>query len=185
VLKTIVTSVLALLVVSLFASRAAAQAPGAAEIGYDLGLSILMPEGDDVLILATPRTMSIGVSTVRAGFYLSPHGELEPSFGLMLVSSGGSTLTQFGLGLDYLYNFGGGRQKTRPFLMGGGRMVSFSGGNASESQFGLGGGFGAKSTIGDRAAMRYSAELVHQFESDNFAARWDVAFAIGISVFTK
>lgn len=182
-LKTIVTSVLALLVASLFASRAAAQAPGAAEIGYDLGLSILMPEGDDVLILATPRTMSIGVSTVRAGFYLSPHGELEPKFGLMLVNSNNSTITQYGLGLDYLYNFGG--QNTRPFLMGGGRVVSFSGGNVTETQVGLGGGVGAKSTIGDRAAMRYSVELVRQFESDRFAARWDVAFSVGISVFTK
>jgi len=182
-LKTIVTSVLALLVVSLFASRAAAQAQGAAEIGYDLSLSILMPEGDDVLLLSTPRTMSIGVSTVRAGFYLSPHGELEPSFGLILINNGNSTVTQYGVGLDYLYNFNG--KQTRPFLMGGGRVVSFNDGSASESQLGLGGGVGAKSRIGDRAAMRYSVELVRQFESDNFAARWDVAFSIGISVFTK
>jgi hypothetical protein len=183
-LKVAMTCAVALFAAFLFVSSAAAQAPGAVEIGYDLGISFLMPEqGDDLVTLAVPRSVSVGVSTVRAGFYLSKSSELEPSLGLLLLSSGGSTATQLAIGLDYLHNFEGAH--TRPFLMGGGRVLSLDNGSQSESQFGLGGGVGAKSTIGDRAAMRYSLELVRQFESDAFASRWDVGLSIGVSLFTK
>ena len=182
--KLAVTCAVALFAAFLLVSPAVAQAPGAVEIGYDLGISFLMPEqGDDLVVLAVPRSVSFGVSTVRAGFYLTKSSELEPSLGLLLLSSSGTTATQLALGLDYLHNFAGAH--TRPFLMGGGRVLSFDNGNQSESQFGLAGGVGAKSTIGDRAAMRYGVELVRQFESDTFASRWDVGLSIGVSLFTK
>lgn len=184
-LKAAIMGAMVLLALPLSASSAGAQSAGAAEIGYDLGISVLMPDGpgDDVLFVSTPRTMSVGISTVRAGFYLSPHSELEPSFGLQILNTNDETVTQLALGLDYLHNFG--REKTRLYLKGGGRVAHFSFSGESESQFGVDAGVGAKSAIGDRAALRYGLELVRQFEGDQFAARWDVGFLVGISVFTK
>lgn len=184
-LKTFAMSALVLVAASLLVSSAAAQAKGAVEIGYDLGISVLMPDGggNDVLFLATPRTVSVGISTVRAGFYLSRHSELEPHFGLQLISTNDFNTTQMAVGLDYLHNFDG--KKTRLYLMGGARLAYFDNGSQTESQPGLGAGLGAKSTIGDRAALRYGVEVMRQFESGDFVARWDLGFLVGVSLFTK
>lgn len=190
--KSLFPALAASLLLVLLAGVSAAQAPGAVELGYDLGFNVLMVddieaggytyEGEDVIVFGVPNTAGLA-QTLRFGFCVTERSEIEPSFGMQLVNADDETVTELGLGLSYLHNLGSAT--TRPYLRASGRMYLLSGDEETSTQFGVGIGAGAKTRIGDRLALRYEAGATRQFESDSFAARWDLGLAFGVSFFSK
>jgi hypothetical protein len=158
------------------------------ELGLDAGVAWTLSSNlnsadaassDDILTVAVPAR------SVRAGFFVSEHVQLEPSLGFALASFGGETNSLLEMGLDVLFSSGGGPGAPEPYLSLGGRATSFDGGGNVVTQYGIAGGFGLRFPQGDTWAIRLEVGGARLFENEDEAiAAWQVIGTIGFSFFT-
>lgn len=188
---------LALFVSSVLCGAAEAQKKGALEMGYDVGLVAQFDDPpsssssfDDVNVgtsLAAPSSDVSGVSTLRLGYLLSEHSEVESRFGFASIASSNTEqddVNSAALGLDFAQHFGNGRSHF--FLRGGARWNSITRGSGPAiSQFGMDGGFGVKTDQGHQFATRVELGLARFFDTDNHVGHTDLALTLGISFFTR
>jgi outer membrane protein with beta-barrel domain len=146
------------------------------ELGVDAGLMFTL---DDPKV----TVFSLPIQGIRAGFFVSPAVEIEPSLRLNSVSvSGGGSETDYGVAVGLLYHFSTSRAANqlyvRPFI----GVDGTSGGGQSSSVFDFGGGFGVKVPVGDRFASRFEANLTHS--SQNGISQNAIGLLAGLSVYT-
>jgi hypothetical protein len=166
---------------------AAQSAPAPAELGYDLGVTIQkIDEVERTDIYVGLPASGMLVQTVRAGFPISPRGQVQTDLGLSLVApDAGDTFANGVMGLSLLTNLGRGPIARAPFLRFGMlfRYVKMSG--ESDTQFGLGGGVGLKFAGGDRLAARMEGGVAKWMEGDQIRGMLDITWKIGLSFFTR
>ena len=193
--RFVVWSAMLVLAATGLSRSAHAQAKGAFEMGYDVGLAIQLNDGTgssfgDTNVgssLAVPASDVFGTTTVRLGYLFSERSEIESRFGFASVNFSndtGGNVHSAAFGLDYAQHFGSGRPRT--FLRAGGRWNSTGREYGPDvSQFGVDGGFGAKPGHGHQLATRVDLGVARFFETANRAGHWDLSLTFGISFFTR
>lgn len=157
----------------------AAPAQAQVELGWDMVLAITSIsdcEGCDNV-----TTVTLPEGQFRAGFFLSPTVEIEPSVGFQLVSSGGSTFTAISLGADLLYHFSEDATKSQVFLAVGPGLSLISGGGTI-SQFSLRAALGVKVPASDQMSFRIAGGYERGFENDDVRGTNSFGVLFGVSV---
>lgn len=172
---------LVLLALALLSPTLAARAQsGGAPIEWGVDAAVTISFDPTVTIVSIP------VSHVRAGFFITPTFELEPRFGLLSISSSGSRFTQTEFELGALLHFGDSRLDTQPYLRPfvGLSSTSTDADDADDSSTGgtVGVGLGLKIPIGSRFAFRPEVNYRHLFgDSDDD----QLQFLAGFSVYSR
>lgn len=177
--------VIAALGLILLSRTSGAQTKGAFEMGYDLGLAFQVHDSKQGSFAdGDVNSLDLPASTLRLGYFLEPHSELETRLGFASVSGSGPSVFDLAFGLDYARHFGDGSH--HPYVRAGGRY-SLRGSDQFDdmSQFGLDLGLGAKNGIGHQLATRFDFGMARYFESDRLAGHWDFSISFGISFFTR
>lgn len=168
---------LALLALALLvpAVSAAAQRDASIEWGVDGSVTVSFDP--------TVTVVSIPLSQLRVGFFFSPMLELEPRFGLLSISGGGSRFTQTQLEAGLLMHFGTSRRETQTYLR---PFVGVSSLDTEDEESSTGGevgaGLGLKVPIGTRFAFRPELNYRHLFGDVDDDQLQVLA---GFSVFTR
>lgn len=159
---------------TVFAAPAVAQV----ELGWDAALAITSISGCDGCDNVTTVTLPSG--EFRAGFFVSPTVEIEPSVSFALVSSGGSTVTLISLGADLLYHFSEDATKSRVYLAVGPGLALFSGGG-TVTQFSLGAKLGVKVPASDQVSFRIAGAYSRGFDpgTNSFGVLFGVSVMVG------
>lgn len=174
-----VLSLAALSMLTLSASASAQRASASSsyspspEIGFDAGVTFALGNGGGTLI-------DIPAQRIRMGFFLSPALSVEPTFGLTSVSGGGTSFTQYNVGVGALYHFSASRASNqvyvRPFVSIQG-VSTTGGGSKSDAYFGV--GLGVKVPLRDRIASRFEANFQHGNGTDF------IGLLAGLSFYTR
>ncbi len=144
------------------------------EIGLDAGVQYQLDA--ELLTIAVP------VQRVRAAFPSGNRLAFEPALSFTRLSTGGASLAALVLEVGALYDFSARHTSyTRPFVGFEYLDASFS---SSESVVDLGIGFGTRSRVADRLAIRIEGTVTGRFGAEGGT---DGVFgvAVGLSVFTK
>lgn len=151
---------------SLAVAFAAVATPASAqvELGWDAALAISSISDCDGCDNLT--TISFPTGSFRAGFFMSPTIELEPSVSLTLLSGGGETVTVISLDTDLLYHFSEDATKSRFYLAVGPGILLASGGGESVSAFSLGAKLGVKLPASDQLSFRVAGTYDRGFENE-------------------
>ncbi|MFH1766352.1 MAG: outer membrane beta-barrel protein [Gemmatimonadota bacterium] len=144
------------------------------EFGFDMGLSILLPdeeEADNVTVIGLPSmSSSWGTGVVRFGFFVSPQISIEPSISLARWSSEDNSVTAVQIFPNLVYHFKEFEMIPLPYVrLGAGlnrQSHSFDGESDSESQFGIGGGVGVKIPFAKTAFLRLEGGYDKWLEGD-------------------
>lgn len=145
------------------------------EIGLDGGVQYGFE--NELLVIALP------FQRVRAAFPSGSRLAFEPGLSLTRISSGGSSLWALAFEVGALYDLAASRTSTyaRPFAGIEYADASFS---DSETVFDLGIGFGTRSRIADRLALRIEGNVTGRFGREG-GADGMLGATIGLSFFTR
>jgi hypothetical protein len=163
------------------AQRGGAVVEPSPELGVDAALTFDLSGNPKTTTLALP------VQGIRAGFFLSPTMSLEPSFHLNTVSGGGTSATEYGVGVAMLWHLSPSRTANQWYLR---PFIDFSGfsfsGSPSQSAVTFGGGVGIKMPIGtgNRFATRFEGAFGHTGSHNGTPASDALALLAGLSVYT-
>jgi hypothetical protein len=124
-----------------------------------------------------------GGGTIGVGFYVSPGMAIEPTFSFSTLSSGGSSITVFGIGAALPYYFAKGWGRKGGYLAPRVMYNSLSVEGESGTQFSVGAAIGTKVRLNDMAALRLQGSFDKGFESDFFPSTTAFGALIGLSVF--
>jgi hypothetical protein len=153
---------------------------GSWEFGADASLSIGLDE-PSVTIFRLIGGTPAGVSSVRAGYFISDVISVEPMFGMdYLKVEDIDAITTYTIGVGGLYHFSTdptrSRMYVRPFLS----LLGVSAGGDGDSELGVGVGFGMKwPKLGGRIAIRGEANVFAI--NDNSS----INLMVGLSAFTR
>lgn len=168
------TLVLALLV----PCAASAREKGTVELGMDGFIGIRDYSNDHAFIVSVP------ISSVRAGYYVSERNVLEPSLGFNFISIGDESLTQLDFDLGLLLGMEDVGRTTPYFRVGGGILLLND--NGSETQFSVGIAAGIRIPTGDRFAVRLQGGVDHNFDGNgSLQESNDFGVKAGFSFFTR
>jgi hypothetical protein len=147
----------------------------AVEIGLDGGLEYSFDA--ELLAIAVP------FQRVRAAFPLEHRLAIEPSLSFTRFSSNGVSLAALAMRVGVLYDLEAARGTTfaRPFAGIEYADASFT---DSETVFDLGVGFGTRSRIADRLALRIEASLTGRFGAEG-GTDGVIGATVGLSFFTR
>jgi hypothetical protein len=145
------------------------------EIGLDGGAQYAFDEHLLAILIPFQR--------VRAAFPSGPRLAFEPALALARISSGGSSLLAVAFEVGALYDLAASRTSTyaRPFA---GIEYGDTSASDAETVFDLGIGFGTRSRLADRLALRIEANLTGRFGQSG-GADGMLGAAIGLSFFTR
>ena len=134
----------------------------------------------------TLTTVSVPVTTFRAGFFVSDQVSVEPriSFDYLKVEDV-DAVTVVTLSLGALYHFTPERQRSQVYLRPVGSIFFADVGDQSVSQAFLGLGLGVKLPMLGQLAARLELEYTHGFDNDDFANVNSLAAVFGFSFFTR
>ncbi len=134
----------------------------------------------------TLTTVSVPVTTFRAGFFVSDQVSVEPriSFDYVKIEDG-AALTQVTLSLGVLYHFTPERQSAQLYLRPVGSISFVNVSDQTASQVFLGVGLGVKLPMPGQLASRLELEYAHGFDNDDFANVNSLAAVFGFSFFTQ
>lgn len=163
-----------------FAQRGANAAEPSPEVGVDAALTFDLSGNPKTTRFALP------VQGIRAGFFLSPTVSLEPSAHINTASGGGTSLTEYGIGIAMLWHLSPSRTTNQWYLR---PFLDFSGFSArnlpSESAVTFGGGVGIKMPIGpgNRFATRFEGAFGHTGSHNGTPASDALGLIAGLSVY--
>ena len=156
-----------------------------------IGLSHTSCDGCDGILIASTGGAENGVfsglggGTIGVGFYLSPRLSIEPTISFSRLSTGGESLTIFGVGAAVPFYFAKGWGRKGPYLAPRGTYNSFSGDGGSATQFTAGAAIGTKVPLNDMAALRLQASFDYGIESSDVNSTTAFGGLIGLSVFLR
>jgi hypothetical protein len=163
-----------LLLALLLPSTLSAQQRGI-EIGLDGGAQYAFDA--DLLAILIP------FQRVRAAFPSGHRLAFEPALSLARISSGGSSLLAVAFEVGAIYDLAATRTTTytRPFA-----GIEYADATASDAEtvFDLGIGFGTRSRLADRLALRIEANITGRFGQSG-GADGVIGAMIGLSFFTQ
>lgn len=167
------------------------------EIGFDMGLSIVMPDHEEeenqtLFGLPSPNT-TWPTGIVRFGFFVTPQISLEPLVSFTRMSDDNSTITALQVFPNVVYHFKPAGRETLPYVRVGGGFNRVSYGydeqdyseSESDSQFGIGGGAGVKIPFAETAFLRLEGGYDKWFEGDgeesDLSGAGVIKFMVGIT----
>ena len=152
-------------------------------IAQQPGMEIGMDGGFEYAFDADLFTIAIPVQRIRVAFPSAGRLAWEPNFSFTRLSTNGASATALTLQVGALYNVGSVSNRTfaRPFA--GLEYLDFSGSD-SETVFDLGVGFGTRSRLVDRLALRIEGTFTGRFGQSGGA---DAALGAtaGLSFYTR
>ena len=155
------------------------------ELGIDvlsLGVAISSAFGQT----RTVTTVSVPVSSFRAGFFVGDQVSVEPRISFVYLKAedvDAVTVGTFSLGA--LYHFTPERQSSQVYLRPVGGISFVAVGGQSAYQVFLGVGLGVKLPMLGQLASRLELEYAHGFDNDDFATVNSLAAVFGFSFFTR
>ena len=156
---------------------ASAREKGTVELGMDGFIGIRDYSNDHAFIVSVP------ISSVRAGYYVSERNVLEPSLGFNFISIGDESLTELNFDLGLLLGMEDVGRTTPYFRVGGGILL-LNGDGSSDTQLSAGIAAGIRIPTGDRMAVRLQGGVDHNFEGDIPESN-DFGVKAGFSFFTR
>jgi hypothetical protein len=148
------------------------------EFGADASVTALFDPG--VIVLSVP------VSAVRAGFFITSRLELEPRLNLTVAKGGGDTFTQAELTFGVLYHLTPSYTRSQTYFRPFASFTStkFSGSDGA-SAVSAGIGLGVKKPIGTRFAFRPELNFAHTFtDEEDVEDESRVQLLVGFSVYS-
>lgn len=172
ILRAVVAGALAL--------TAAGSAEAQVEIGVDAGLTSTRIDGSEFAVVQT----EIPVQRLRAGFFIAPGVQLEPSIGYSRVEFDGVGSTTMQLGTDLVFHIGRNPFAPQLYVAGGPSLLRTDFGAGEDTQVGIGGDVGLKVPAGRWMAVRFGVGYTRWLESDTLLGADEVGAFFGFSVFT-
>jgi len=138
-----------------------------------------------VLFNPSAVVLTIPVSEVRVGYFVTPQIEIEPRVNLIAANGSGDSYTEVHLTVGALYHLTPSRAAAqtyvRPFASFS--TVKFTG--SDETRAGaLGIGLGVKLPMGSRFAFRPELDFAHTFAGDDVEDESRVQLLLGFSVYS-
>src|SRR5437867_12113693 len=158
-----------------------AQAKASAEIGTLVGVTVLSASGGGGTLthVGIPGDGVQASPTIYATFFASPAVMIEPQAAFSLLSSGGSTLTSFGVALQAGYLFTPSQPGSAYVAANGTfQTVSLSGGGGSVSGPGLGGALGYRFKVKNNVAIRLDGRYRRWFS--DYSDLNEIGFGLGL-----